>query len=43
MAISNGAKILPILIAIGAVVIVVIALVVSSLKKLNSDQRRLII
>jgi hypothetical protein len=32
-------KILPILIAVGAVVILVIALVASSLKKLNSDQR----
>jgi hypothetical protein len=33
-------KIIPILIAIGAVVILIIALVASSLRKLSSDQRK---
>ena len=39
MAISASTKIVPILIAVAAVVILVIALVASSLRKLNSDQR----
>jgi hypothetical protein len=33
-------KIVPILIAIGAVVVLIIALVASSLRKLSSDQRK---